>query len=155
MIVALVASLVHESFRKNRTLYVPGVAGIVNATAAPVIPAPGLVRVPFRYFQSMYVASARWRPTAPTQSPAFPGPLAIVAVTVPPGTMVVALSATLGGAAAVTVIVALVASLTYESFRKNRTLYVPGVAGIVNGTAAPVIPATGLVRVPFRYFQSM
>jgi len=58
-----------------------------------------------------------------------------------------------GVVAAVTVIVALVASLVDESFRKKRTLYVPGVAGIVNVTSAPVTPPSGFTRVPFRYFQ--
>jgi len=47
-------------------------------------------------------------------------------------------------------IVALVASRLVESFRKNRTLYVPGVIGIVNGTVAPATPVAGLVRDPFR-----
>jgi hypothetical protein len=82
----------------------------------------------------------------------LPGPFAIVAVTVPPVFAVVALKVIVEEA--LTVMVVLVPSFVVESFRKNRTLYVPGVAGIVNNTAAPVTPLPGLLRVPFRYFQS-
>jgi len=75
--------------------------------------------------------------------------LAIVAVIVPPAFAVVALTVTVGGVP-VTVMVALVASRVVESFKKKRTLYVPGVVGIVNATVALDIPVAGLVRVPFR-----
>src|SRR4051812_30603133 len=92
---------------------------------------------------------------SPIQSPAYmPGPLVSVAVTVSPAFAVVVLSAMVGGAALLTVIVALVATFTSESFRKNRTLYVPGVDGIVNWTDALVAAVAGFTRVPFRYFQS-
>ena len=87
----------------------PATAGIVNATAAPVIPLPGLLRVPFRYFQSTYVPSAALATYNATQSPAFPGPSATVAVTFPPTATLVELSVIVGrpgGPLTVTVAVA-------------------------------------------------
>ena len=43
----------HNTLKITALAYVPAVVGIVNGTSAPVAPAPGLVRVPLRYFQSM------------------------------------------------------------------------------------------------------
>jgi len=53
----LVASLVPVLPWKKRTLYVPGVVGSVNTTAAPVSPVAGYVVSPFRYCQALYVPS--------------------------------------------------------------------------------------------------
>ena len=83
----------------------------------------------------------------------MPGPFAIVAVTVAPGAAVVALGMIVGGAGRHRD-VALVASTLNELFRKNRSSWVPGVAGSVNVSGRPRQPLTGAVRVPFRYFES-
>ena len=88
---------------------VPGDVGIANRTAALVRPDAGAVFEPLRYFQSRkapYVDG----PAAytPIQSLGFPGPLVIVAVTVPPGATVVALTVN-------TVLVTVIGSLVIRS----------------------------------------
>jgi hypothetical protein len=87
VIVALVASFVNVLLVNHRRLHVmPTVAGAVNVSVAPVNPLPGAVRVLLMYFQSTYDSSVLVAGQyIATQSPGIPGPLASVAVMVPPG----------------------------------------------------------------------
>ncbi len=48
----------------------------------------------------------------------------------------------------------LTARSVYPLFAKNRNSYVSGASGMVNGRTAEGTPVAGIVRVPFRYFQS-
>src|SRR6185503_18695623 len=127
VMVGLVASRVNESLRKKRTSYEPGVSGNVKVSVAAVWPVAGGVKVPFKYTACRALVAGAFVAKSPTQSVRLPGPFAIVAVTCAPGDTVVALSAMLGG----NLMVALVASRVYESLRKKRTSYVPGVTGNV------------------------
>src|SRR5437762_1549788 len=113
---------------------------MANVTLLPVIPLTGLVRVPFRYVQSIYVESGALVEKRPIQSPRLPGPLVTVAVSVPLGGSVVALSDTAGGPAAI-VMFTLLPRRTVESSRKKRRLYVPSACGIANTNVAPDTPA--------------
>src|SRR2546425_1280774 len=99
--VVLVATNVYVAL-KSRTQYVP-VAGSVNATVALGVPAAGRVCDPFRYCHCRTLPSASYNPT---QSPGSPGPLAIVAVTVPPALPVVALRVTVGSVVVIDPLVA-------------------------------------------------
>src|SRR5205814_1519173 len=87
--------------------------------------------------------------TAPSKKSTLPPAVAPVTAAVKMGDAVVS-DGLDDEASGWTSIVWLVASFTIESFRNNRTLYVPGVTGMVKTTSAPVTPTTGAVRVPFR-----
>ena len=92
---------------------------MMKGTVAAVNPVAGAVCAPFRYFQSSIDPPEEKRPT---QSLAAPGPLAIVAVTVPPGVIVVGLAVklTVPPPPVVTVTVALVASSADDAEKKRR-----------------------------------
>src|SRR5207245_2602273 len=123
---------------------VPGVDGKVNGTVALVRPSAGFTCVPLRYCHCTAVPLVVYKPT---QSPALPGPLTTVAITVPPAVPLVALSVTLG---TVGVIEPLVATKTYVAL-KNRASYIPGVAGSVNITVSLGRPLAGRLCEPLRY----
>ena len=99
----------------------PLVTGMVKGRDAAVRPLAGATRVPFRYFQSVQPVLEVPGHTA-TQSSRFPGPFAIVTVTLPPGAAVVADGVMVEPPPpppAVTVTTALVAATVMLSFTKN------------------------------------
>src|SRR5438045_2790718 len=122
----------------------PAAAGSVNVTVALLAPVAGFTCVPSRYCHCTALPFASY---SPTQSPAVPGPLATVAVTVPPAVPLAAPKVMLG---ALVVIVPLVAISVYVALYSSAR-NVPGVAGSRNVTVALLTPDAGSVCAPLRY----
>ena len=114
----LVASFKNVSLLKNRSSYVPTVAGAANQRVARAIPVVGADVLPFMYCQAMYPPSAAAARYNPTQSALLAGPRATTNLI---GAATTAGVDTVTLAVDVTVTVRLVASRVYALLLKNRT----------------------------------
>jgi hypothetical protein len=147
---ALDAMGVKPSSAKSRMTHVPAAPGAVKLSVAEVVPAPGGVLDPLKYFQSDDVTFAADVQYNPTQSRALPGPFAIVTEIVPP-----VLTTAEARVSEMTTVLTVTGSLDVSSEKplllNNRAAqFMPAVIGAVKVIEAGDAHAdTGAVFVPF------